>query len=94
MQSTKIYIIKGTTGEYSDWQQWIVSKVFYSRENAEALASELDRLGKFGERAGTGTFEEWYNTRASILKKLQTLDPKAKLDYTGTSYSVQECDLF
>jgi len=95
VQSTKAYIIIGTTGEYADRQQWIVYKVFYSRENAEALANQLDELGRVGERVGDYHFMAYAEKQDGVLHKLQQLDPKAKLDpFTGTKYSVEECDIF
>lgn len=44
--STKIYIVTGTSGEYSDRTDWNVCAV-HTQEHAERLADKLNRLSVF-----------------------------------------------
>lgn len=82
----KIFIIEGTTGEYSDRSNWIVEA--YADENAAKTQTEkLNRLVKEAE----GTKESYYGAQfTNAFKKLQELDPCAAIDYTGTDYTVFE----
>lgn len=80
-----VYVVYGTTGEYSDRQEWTV-KAFVNEERAKRFAGacqdEVTRL-----KALYGDELRW--NKADIHK----YDPQFKWDYTGTDYWVDEIEL-
>ena len=73
----KAYVVMGSTGEYSDWQTWIVG-VFEDKEAAEAFAREcIDVM------PDAMTYEDRHRYE-------HPLDPNCRIDYTGVSYEVVE----
>lgn len=80
----KIYLVVGTTGEYSDRSTWYVC-AYPNKKDAEKHADEAKL---WDHQHG----EEWENTLRS--ERLQNpLDPYYDRDYTGTDYYVNECEL-
>lgn len=81
---TRVYVVYGHTGEYSDHIRWPVLG-FTSEKKAQQLvvnASEQARVieagreSKYSEPEGTNLF-----------------DPDMRMDYTGTHYSIDEIDV-
>jgi hypothetical protein len=74
----KIYVVFGSTGEYSDRTEWPV-KAFYDEDKAKELvenaSEEADRI--FANR------ENKYSRRNDESNKF---DPDMRMDYTNTSY--------
>jgi hypothetical protein len=77
----KIYIVRGQTGEYSDQQEWIVC-AYTDEQTAEThvveAQAEATNIFKEGDR---------WNPRKNPF------DPFMRVDYTGTKYWVEECEL-
>jgi len=80
----KIWIVEGTTGEYSDRDDWVVC-AYTSQEKAENHASKAMRRAK--------EIQKDRLTRYSAPKSSNEFDPKMRMDYTGTEYYVIECEL-
>lgn len=73
-----VYVIVGTTGEYSDRSEWVVGYV-----TSEAVAKE------FVERASAlarELYAAWTAGDSDELGK-HPMDPGFSCDYTGTNYS-------
>jgi hypothetical protein len=80
----KIYIVYGTTGEYSDRSDWIVC-AYENKKFAE------DHVSKAMHRA-----MEISKKRMSLFDlagEKNEFDPGMKMDYTGTEYTVLETEL-
>jgi hypothetical protein len=84
----KIYIVGGQTGHYSDHSEWVV-KAFRTRRVAEKYAAAAEAVAKeIFQRCESGELERW----EIDYGKLNQYDPKGVMDYTGTSYYVQEVE--
>ncbi len=77
----EIYVVIGTTGEYSDKTEWPV-KAFFDLSKAEdvvvkatARAAELDAKRESRYRAG---------------EEKNEYDPNMQMDYTGTWYEIMK----
>lgn len=89
MVNNTIYIITGSTGEYSDRIEWPVAAYTY-KDTAKQKVVELNALAR----------EVWKEIEASdefdtlIGKALKEIDPKVSIDYhTGVSYYLEEVEL-
>lgn len=76
----KVHVVMGTTGEYSDRDEWLV-RAFVSRRRAEkfALACKV--------RANE-IVAKYPDSRWDIPKGEHEMDPGFRADYTGTDYFV------
>lgn len=88
----KIWIVEGSTGEYSDRTDWKVC-AFRDEAKAKSLVAELTILASATEahcdvNGNRYTFED---TKPGMVWKAK--DPSAQLDYTGSSYYVYEIGL-
>ncbi len=72
-----IWVVFGTTGEYSDRDEWPV-RAFYSKSNAERLVA-----------AATARANEIFASE-EYQSGVNPYDPEMKMDYTGTTYYVVE----
>ena len=97
----KIYILQGTTGEYSDRTDWIVRA--YTDE-AKAIGAQMDvtdalaRLWKLMEEKDIHYYdlydhESLDSETKELYQQVSDIDPKFQMDYTGTSWWVKECEL-
>jgi hypothetical protein len=79
----KIYIVQGSTGEYSDHIEWIVCAYKDEKKAQEHVvkASEAARQYKI----------EYHKSR--ITPETNPYDPQFQMDYTGTNYTVIETEL-
>ena len=82
-----IYIVGGTTGEYSGKTDWAVC-AYHSFEKAEEHARKAMLRAKELELGG-------YNrpTSEARHKGVNEFDPKMEMDYTGTEYFTFAVDL-
>ena len=71
-----IYVVFGTTGEYSDRRDWPV-KAFVNEAKAQQLVLDATRIAKEMEA------KEW---RSYDSKEKNIFDPNMDMDYTGTGY--------
>lgn len=79
----KLYVVTGTTGEYSDRMIWI-AKIF-SEE------SEAKRYVDFMNKELEGSDDMIYKEREMIVERLKEFDSKLwHIDYTGAEYEMQE----
>jgi hypothetical protein len=71
-----VWIVQGSTGEYSDHEEWIVGG-FLSRSKAQRLVVEAQ-----------ARVNELYASEVhSIPLGSNEFDPRCKFDYTGTHYT-------
>jgi len=83
---TKIWIVEGTTGVYSDASYWTVC-AYKTKEQAEEHARNAMLRGKEIQKANPG-YNHWDENRVR-----NEFDPEMRLDYTGTEYYTVECVL-
>lgn len=81
-----VWIVMGTTGEYSDRSEWPVVACT-SEEGAKARVAALDiRMQQMPQ--------EWREDRLAHMDEIKAhmapLDGSFSMDYTGTSYFVYE----
>jgi hypothetical protein len=90
----KIFIVRGTTGEYSAKTTWTV-RAFRKEEDAKALvllAEEKSRQA-FLKAQEVGE-DAWYRDVAEqYFPELIELDSQFYMDYCGTNYFYEECFL-
>lgn len=83
----KIYLVIGSTGEYSDHTQWTVC-AYGDQVQAELHAAAL-------RKAVDGLNGHWEpEERARIEAIRRTLDGGCNVDCTGAFYGVEEVDLW
>jgi hypothetical protein len=80
----KIYIVEGTTGEYSDRQDWTVC-AYRSEKKAEDHVRNAMLRAKEIEKSR----EDQYHVAAGVNE----FDPDMRMDYTGTEHYTVECEL-
>lgn len=100
--SKTIYVVQGSTGEYSDRTDWIVC-AFEDKEQAATYEQDLTDLSvKYANRSKSLTPVKSYLLTYSdpsdfeskvMFQQLKELDPKFEMDYTGTYYTVTEVEL-
>lgn len=81
----KIYLVEGSTGEYSDAQDWIVC-AYRSKEKAEEHASKATQRSKELQN------ENWRYQNMDA-RGVNEFDSNFQMDYTGTDYYVIETEL-
>jgi hypothetical protein len=80
-----IWLVTGSTGEYEDVREWVVA-AYPNEELAQAhckLANEKAKEAYPGEDFN-------FKHEEKFIKIMKKLDPKAKMDYTGTFYSCEK----
>lgn len=80
----QVHIVMGTTGEYSDRNEWAV-KAYLDESLAQEHVNNAER------RAA-----EIYATRENryrVEKGVNEFDPKMGMDYTGTHYYLMSVEL-
>jgi hypothetical protein len=82
--SERIFLVQGTTGEYSDRSEWVVC-AFRSKEKAEAHAHDAQWRAKEIEHS----HQRYYHPKQGENE----FDPEMQMDYTGTAYFLEECEL-
>lgn len=84
---SKVHIVIGTTGEYSDRYEWPV-KAFLDVNRARDLVARASESAR-----------EYLDTVGYVfggdadLSKVNPHDPHFKMDYTGTTYFVMTVEL-
>lgn len=93
MNKRYVYIVKGTTGECSDRNEWSIT-AFEEPSSAGALVRALNQtarsLGLWYEGQVTASFRE--RNSASYLQPLTLIHNKAAfrcIDYTGVKYFLE-----
>jgi len=78
-----IYIVQGTSGEYSDRSDWLVC-AYTSKKSAEEHAHKAMLRAVEIHKSSPGFFSR---------SKENEFDPDMQMDYTGTEYTVLETNL-
>lgn len=81
----KIYVVTGTTGEWSDRDEWPVA-AYLSEERAREHAEKADHKAK-------ELFVVWGENRWDMPDGANPFDPHMSMDYTGTDYGVMTVPL-
>ena len=100
---SKIYVLQGSTGEYSDRTDWIV-RAYKNKMDADEscltanqeaadykTARDNFEMSEAYERMPMVKVDEYYE---DLVIELLSVDKEMRMDYTGTSYWVVECDLY
>lgn len=82
----KIYVIVGSTGEYSDKNEWPVCFRF-TLDEANQVIVELQRQADEFKRWADEPENNAYSKEGEA-KRAAMLDPSFSCDYTGTTYHV------
>ena len=77
---SKIYIVRGITGEYEDYVEWDVTS--YTNKKIAKLHAKLAK-----KEADKINYDIWEERRNPTI-----YDKTFKLDYTGTDYLVVELE--
>lgn len=97
-----IYILQGTTGEYSDRTDWIV-RAYSNKEDAVKAQQDVTdafvKLWQFMEANQLSYWDYFYDTldatyneeATNLVAEVHKIDPKFQMDYTGTSWWINEC---
>jgi len=85
----KIWMVGGTTGEYSDRVEWVVD-AWRSESEAQARVRFLD--DKMRE-IGLGAYIDDYDTLGRAELAMRAFDPAFSCDYTGSHYYICEMEL-
>lgn len=91
--TSKVWVVQGSTGEYSDHIEWLVCG-FSNEKSARELCERLSALGREAEnqsREKTNSRHDWDEQPAGI--ELKSLDPKCYIDYTGLIYTAFEVEI-
>jgi len=83
MKASKIYVVFGTTGEYSDRSEWMV-KAFHTEKEADDLAATCNK-----EAAAVFVESDGITAMCAIKDDGIPHDPACQWDYTGTDYYVR-----
>lgn len=77
----EVFIVYGSTGEYSDRSEWAAA-VVETEDDAKAYVTALEQQY---QRIPRKLHENRYR-HEDKMKAIMTLDPEFSADYTGTSY--------
>jgi hypothetical protein len=84
----KIYLVYGSTGEYSGHTLWNI-QACSSKEQAQELVEKLNNWckenGVYQDKVDSSRYDRW-NLKCPY-------DKYFRCDYTGTSYGLEEVDL-
>ena len=84
-----VYLVQGRTGCYEDRYIWI-AKSFFSEKKAKDLCEELNKVAR---KSLAKNLSKEYQTEEEVEEELIKLDPKAKIDFPGTSYNVENIEV-
>lgn len=92
--TNQIYIVQGSTGEYSDHTEWVIA-AYRKEEEAQAhVAAATARARELKVDPGSdGRIKDWYQKRKSAERQNQ-FDPQMQIDYTGVYYTYYPVDLY
>ena len=89
---TKIYVVQGSTGEYSGHIEWLVC-AFQDQDKAKSLVEYLSMLARHAMQECETAGLEYHWDEQPSGKMLRLADPNACIDYTGINYEVIEVEL-
>jgi hypothetical protein len=76
-----IYVVQGSTGEYSDHREWLV-RAYSDEEKAKAKVVRCTERANAAQAAGVCIYDSVESA------PFRNEDPMLQLDYTGTNYSI------
>jgi hypothetical protein len=79
-----IYVVEGSTGEYSDHSEWLV-KAFTSEDAAKDFVVKADAIARELQSSRQSHLDYW--------KEKHPMDDKYMSDYTGTHYTYHSVEL-
>jgi hypothetical protein len=83
-----VYVVSGSTGEYSDFRKWNYS-AFASKRKAVARMNKMNAILKeYEAHSSQGGPNDHYGIQDEVRKKLK--DDFFSLDYTGACYRVEK----
>jgi hypothetical protein len=94
-----IYLLQGSTGEYSDRCDWIVrayvdkAKADHDCSMANTQAAEYFKYAGEDVNLRYPSCEDDYARDKALRADILLVDPDAQFDYTGSTYWVTACDL-
>ena len=83
MNEKPIWIVFGTTGEYSDRTEWPVDAWTTKEESIDRVKFLTNKIQELGIRGSLYRFDDDDMIK---LEKMREFDPSFKSDYTGTTY--------
>jgi hypothetical protein len=87
---TKMFLVMGTTGAYSDRSEWPVA-IVETRESAEKYVKAV--TAQYQSIPQSVIRDQYQNTNTEKMREIMSLDPSFECDYyTGTSYWLDEVD--
>ena len=89
-----LFIVIGTTGEYSDRSEWIVAAYWDQEKALEHAARARRRTAEIAASFGSNYLDLLKARDASDPGTKNIWDPNWSRDYTGTDYTVAEVPLF
>jgi hypothetical protein len=88
----RIWIVHGSTGEYSDRGEWVVD-AHRTEEAAQARVKALEaKLHASGIERMTRWDDDWLAAKQAFQSDPDG-DPNFDIDYTGTSWYLSPCEL-
>jgi len=90
--SRKIYIVEGSTGEYSDRTEWVV-EAYFNKDSAQAKINILSRIYNEFIALNGGTNFKYFESGKRIFEHMKEHDANFQHDYTGTAWYLIETDL-
>lgn len=73
-----IYVVFGSTGEYSDRQKWLV-KAFHHEDDAKQLVEDATK-------SADSIYAKYGREHYGPYNGKNTFDPDMRMEYTGTRY--------
>ena len=89
-----IYLLHGSTGEYSDRTDWVV-RGYVDKATADLDCSNANTQAAqyFNTCDRYPSYEEEISRDKALRDEILLVDPEAQFDYTGSTYWVTECGL-
>ena len=87
--SKTIYLLTGTSGEYSDRSDWNV-RAFVAKKGAEALKTRLEEMEN---RRRALRSDGDYDAAEALEEEVKILDPNNSSFWSSTDYAIEEIQL-
>lgn len=86
--SEKIWIVMGSTGEYSDRTEWTVDAWRSEKEAQDRVTFLEEKMQELGLTVAT-----YSDDQEAAIKVMRAHEPQFDLDYTGTRYFLCDTEL-
>lgn len=81
---TTVYLVRGSTGEYDDYSEWIAA-AFLAESEADLFVKQIETEIA---RIPVDLSNAHPAARRELARQLQAIDPSCQVDYTGVTYQV------